>query len=101
MRRVFGVALVLSSFLLHRGAPARIGEPSVVDISDAITELDVSRAQKLLSGVSQDSAGLALERARLSLYVGDCDAASATLARRLQQEGSRGKETTRWTYAMP
>jgi hypothetical protein len=59
---------------------ARLGEPSVAEIGDAITELDVLRAQKLLSGVSQDSAGLALERARLSLYVGDCDAASATLA---------------------
>jgi hypothetical protein len=80
MKRVAGVALLISSLLLHRGAPARIGEPSVAEIGDAITELDVSRAQKLLSGVSQDSAGLALERARLSLYVGDCDAASATLA---------------------
>ena len=80
MKRLLAVALLLSSVLVHRGAPALIGEPSVADISDAITELDVARAQKLLTGVTQDSAGLALERARLALYVGDCDSASATLA---------------------
>jgi hypothetical protein len=72
--------VVVAVLLLLRTSSARIGEPGIPEIGDAITELDVLGAQKLLSGVSHDSAGLALERARLSLYVGDCEAASATLA---------------------
>ena len=74
------LSLLLSLLLSPSLSQAHLGEPTVSEIGDAITELDVLRAQKLLAGVSQDSAGLALERARLSLYVGDCDAASATLA---------------------
>jgi hypothetical protein len=80
MTRFILFCVLLSLTLLPATSSARIGEPSVAEIGDAITELDVLRAQKLLSGISQDSAGLALERARLSLYVGDCEAASATLA---------------------
>jgi hypothetical protein len=66
--------------LFARRGAARFGEPSVAEVGDAITELDVLGAQKLLSSVTQDTAGFALERARLALYVGDCNSASATLA---------------------
>jgi hypothetical protein len=57
-----------------------IGRPSPRDVNDAITELDVARARELLARADVESAPLALERARLSLYVGDCDTAAATLA---------------------
>jgi hypothetical protein len=62
-------------------APAVIGAgASVADVANAITELDVEQARLLLSSINVDSAPLAVERARLSLYVGDCDSASATLS---------------------
>ena len=55
-------------------------------LSDAITEMDVMRARQLAEeyqhgplSVAQ-SHRLGVERARLGLYVGDCDAAEAILA---------------------
>lgn len=60
-----------------RASPA---SAAVSEIAGFITELDVGRARELLSRVSSDSSAFALERARLSLYVGDCDTAGATLA---------------------
>jgi hypothetical protein len=53
---------------------------TVSDVADAITELDVDRARAILASIDIEGAALALERARLGLYTGDCDAASATLA---------------------
>lgn len=49
-------------------------------IADAITELDVDRAKKLLDATDAGSGTLAFERARLAIYLGDCDTASAILA---------------------
>lgn len=54
-------------------------------LSDAITEMDVSRARKLAEQYQHASLSvgqsqrLAIERARLELYVGDCDSAQAIL----------------------
>jgi hypothetical protein len=47
--------------------------------ADAITELDVESARKLLE-VPSGSPALAFERARLAIYLGDCDTAAAILA---------------------
>ncbi len=80
MRRARSFALgaaVIASCVL---AQARVAPVSVSDIADAITELDVQRARTLLAATHADSAPIALERARLALYVGDCDSAAATLA---------------------
>jgi hypothetical protein len=49
-------------------------------IDDAITELDVERARKLLEQSESAALPLAFERARLAVYVGDCDGASAILS---------------------
>jgi hypothetical protein len=49
-------------------------------ISDAITEMDLARATKLLEELGSDSPSLAFERARLAIYSGDCDTASAILS---------------------
>ena len=48
-------------------------------VLDAIVELDVGRARELLNEQG-DSAPLPLERARLALYTGDCEAAQAVLS---------------------
>jgi hypothetical protein len=58
--------------------PARASR--VRDAAHAITELDVARAQELLSQVQTDSQAAAFERARLAMYRGDCDTADAILS---------------------
>ena len=49
-------------------------------IGNAITELDVELARSLLEKVDWDSKVLQLERARLAIFLGDCDGAEALLA---------------------
>ncbi|MCA9631692.1 MAG: tetratricopeptide repeat protein [Myxococcales bacterium] len=48
-------------------------------VADAIIELDVERGKELLKDAEQRS-DLAFERARLALYLGDCETAQAILA---------------------
>lgn len=70
------VALGLLVPLLARAqAPSRAQA-----IADAITELDVERAKSLLEKTDSASPTIAFERARLAIYLGDCDTASAILA---------------------
>lgn len=47
----------------------------------AILEIDVPAARAILEGVDPADPALALERGRLALYEGDCDAAAEILAR--------------------
>jgi hypothetical protein len=77
---VVAVAVAASLFFLVAPSPALLGGPSVEEVSDAITELEVDKARALIGKLDADSTGAAIERARLSLYVGDCDTAQATLA---------------------
>jgi hypothetical protein len=61
-------------------APASAEAPSRAQAAaDAITELDVEGARKLLDTAS-NAPTLAFERARLAIYVGDCDTAAAILS---------------------
>lgn len=52
----------------------------IVRIADAITELDVNQARKLLAATDDDSQAVAFLRARLAVYLGDCDSAAAILS---------------------
>ncbi|HEV8549368.1 MAG TPA: hypothetical protein VGQ57_10075, partial [Polyangiaceae bacterium] len=61
-------------------APASRRVPLPNTAGDAITEIDLERARHLLDVTAGDAMVLALERARLAIYSGDCDAASAQLA---------------------
>ncbi len=62
--------------VVHRPEP-----PSRLQrIADAITELDVARARKLLQSSNVDSPAYAYQRARLAVYLGDCDSAAAILS---------------------
>ena len=49
-------------------------------LADAITELDLVEAQRLLDEAEYDSPALSFERARLAIYRGDCDTAAAILS---------------------
>ncbi len=81
--------------------PARIELPqlfapaSLEALSNAITEMDVARARSLSEQYQhaslsvEESHRLAIERARLGLYVGDCDSAEAILATLPPEEDQR------------
>lgn len=88
-------ALILAGVIFWRGRSfrARVADlPSAllpVDLkalSDAITEMNVAEARRLAEQYQHASLSvaqnhrLAVERARLGLYVGDCDSAEAILA---------------------
>jgi hypothetical protein len=77
-------AALLGVSLLLAAAPAssRVGSVSRTErVADAITEIDLARAEKLLAEAGSDSAALAFEGARLAVYRGDCALASVTLSR--------------------
>lgn len=57
--------------------PKRAG---VQEVANAITELSVSEAHDMLSGIDANTPAIAFQKARLAVYVGDCDSAEAILA---------------------
>lgn len=57
--------------------PKRVG---VQEVANAITELSVAEAHDLLTGLDTNTPAIAYQRARLAVYVGDCDTAEAILA---------------------
>lgn len=61
------------------GAALAMSEGGVAEIADAITELDVERARALLKTSKAGGSGVDFQRARLAVYVGDCDSAEAIL----------------------
>jgi hypothetical protein len=97
-------ALSASFALVPRAAaelPSGAATPLVVTsvnlkaLSDAITEMDIVAATALIKQYSTvalsvvDSQRLALERARLALYVADCDSADAILGPLPPDDGPR------------
>jgi tetratricopeptide (TPR) repeat protein len=96
---LFAGGVVLWRFQGRRAAATLQSLPELlvpVDLealSNAITEMDVTRARRLAEqyqhaplSVAQ-SHRLSIERARLGLYVGDCDSARATLSGLSSEEG--------------
>jgi hypothetical protein len=59
-------------------------------VANAITEIDTQRATELLEHTRVDSTVLSLERARLAVYLGECDRASAILSSPALSESREG-----------
>src|SRR5690606_41807283 len=71
--------LVLGALCLALPQSTRATPDRPERVIDAIVELDVARARQLLDE-QPASPALPLERARLALYMGDCEGAQAVLA---------------------
>jgi hypothetical protein len=84
----FGTAVSLG--LVSLAAWALPAPPVANNISDAITEIDLARAHQLLERASGDATVIALERARLSVYAGECDVAAAQLSAPTLTESKEG-----------
>jgi tetratricopeptide (TPR) repeat protein len=81
-RRVRTLVLAVAGAfgLAAAGVAAAPESPRRSPLSDAITEIDLDRARRLLDAASGEATVLALERARLAIYLGQCDAAAAELS---------------------
>ena len=66
-----------------------LGNP-VERVANAITEIDTQRATELLAHTHAESTGLTLERARLAVYLGECDRAEAILSSPMLTESREG-----------
>ncbi|HET7541833.1 MAG TPA: hypothetical protein VFK05_18285 [Polyangiaceae bacterium] len=66
-----------------------LGNP-VERVANAITEIDTQRATELLQHTQLDSTALTLERARLAVYLGECDRAEAILSNPIFNESREG-----------
>jgi Flp pilus assembly protein TadD len=80
MKRLVALAACALCLSAEGSSVALLGHVDPGEVAAAITRLDVERARELLASARTDTPALALQRARLSIYVGDCDAAGATLA---------------------
>ena len=78
-------SVVAGMVLLLAASPA-----SAESVDDAITELDLDRARRLLEGAKGDAESLGLTRARLSIYAGECDLAEAQLSAPTLGESKEG-----------
>ena len=85
--RTLGTSLLVAGIALALPSVSRTQE-----VADAITELDVDHAQRLLDGMNPDSPTVAFERARLALYRGDCDTAAAILTAPAYEQSPQGAE---------
>jgi hypothetical protein len=84
MRAPLSVA-ALALLLVGGWSHARAGS-----VDDAVTELDLDRARRLLDGAKGNAESLGLTRARLALYSGECDVAEAQLSAPTLGESKEG-----------
>ena len=91
MRRLLLLLTLLGVVCFGFSARAGLfGAAELRALSDAITELDLGRAQKLAKDIDADTPQLLLERARLLLYVGDCIGSSAIFSNPAVAESKDG-----------
>lgn len=72
---VLAAALLVMALLVPSVASAR----SLAQVADAITELDLDRAARLLTETNGALVATTVERARLAIYQGDCHTAAILL----------------------
>lgn len=86
MKRALSIWALAAALVTNASSAAPDSTPlgelhRIERVANAVTELDVAQAEKLLSEAGTESAALSFERARLSVYRGDCAVAAVTLAR--------------------
>ncbi len=93
MRRL-GLLLVLLLVLglELRARASLLPRRDLAALSDAITELDLARAERLVAEIDAQTPLFLLERARLLVYLGDCVGASAVLSNPAVTESKEGAQ---------
>ncbi len=80
MNNLVGFLALLLALTLDFRASASLAGFQLQALSDAITEIDLERAQRLASSNAPETPQFLSERARLLVYLGDCVGASALLS---------------------
>jgi hypothetical protein len=81
------------------GMPARaalFGMGDLRALSDAITEIDLGRAQKLAAGIDSETPQFLVERGRLLLYLGDCVGSAAVFSNPAATESKDGAQLAQY-----
>jgi hypothetical protein len=77
-KRWFAAASLVASSMI--AGPTSASPQSLTrTVSDAITEMDVERARRWLERIDANSPAVVFERARLAVYLGECDLAATML----------------------
>jgi hypothetical protein len=93
---------LLLGLCLLLGPPARaalFGASDLRALSDAITEIDLERAQKLAAGIDSETPQFLVERGRMLLYLGDCVGAAAVFSNPATTESKEGAQLAGWARA--
>jgi len=73
-------ALLLVAAVVAAPVPSQAGIDPMAEIGDLITQIDLEKAEKLLSPLDGKIPRASYELARLAMYRGDCDTAAKRLA---------------------
>jgi len=95
MKRLVLLLLTLLALGAGFGAPARaalFGAGDLRALSDAITEIDLGRAEKLALRIDAETPQFLLERGRLLLYLGDCVGAATLFSNPAVTENKEGAQ---------
>ena len=92
------LSLALGALLLLV-LPARaalFGAGDLRALSDAITEIDLGRAQKLAAAIDSETPQFLLERGRMLLYLGDCVGSAAVFSNPAATESKDGAQLAQY-----
>lgn len=81
------------------GPALAAGDVTAGDIANAVTEMDLERARALSKSAQGAGAAFDFQRARLAIYVGDCDSAEAILGPLAEQPEAASLATLARTCA--
>ena len=99
MKRFVLLLLALLMYVVLLGTPARaalFGAGDLRALSDAITEIDLARAQKLAAGIDSQTPQFLVERGRMLLYLGDCVGSAAVFSNPAATESKDGAQLAQY-----
>jgi hypothetical protein len=99
MKRFVLLLLALLMYAVLLGTPARaalFGAGDLRALSDAITEIDLARAQKLAAGIDSQTPQFLVERGRMLLYLGDCVGSAAVFSNPAATESKDGAQLAQY-----
>ncbi len=79
MKRTLVFAALVAALAAGGGGASASPGNVTRTVADAITEIDLERARRLLDRADADSPAIVFERARLAVYLGECDVAATLL----------------------
>jgi hypothetical protein len=79
-----------------RARAALFGANDLRALSDAITEIDLGRAQKLAAGIDSQTPQFLVERGRMLLYLGDCVGSATVFSNPAATESKDGAQLAQY-----